>query len=288
MQGKLDVYEKITATIMEAIETGCGNYEMPWNTAGLLPTNASNGRRYRGINVTVLWAAAAKYAYTNSLWATYQQWRELGAQVRQGQKSTTVVFWKFYGEDAERDSEAEQAENAKQRCFARAYHVFNADQVEGFTIPQMPTLPQAQRIEAAEEFFRNAGARIIENGMRAYYDVVADEIHMPPFSLFKNPDYFYSVLAHESIHLTGHKSRCNRQLANRFGSELYAAEELIAELGRAFLAAELQLETEPRIDNAPYVQNWLTVLKKDRRAIFTAASKAQEAVDWLLNCQNRE
>jgi antirestriction protein ArdC len=108
---------------------------------------------------------------------------------------------------------------------------------------------------------------------------------MPPFALFKKADYFYSTLGHESVHATGAASRCNRQLGNRFGSELYAAEELVAELGNAFVSAELQLETEPRTDNAPYLASWLKMFKDDRRAIFTAASKAQQAVDWLLNQQ---
>jgi antirestriction protein ArdC len=111
---------------------------------------------------------------------------------------------------------------------------------------------------------------------------------MPPFALFKKADYFYSTLAHESIHATGNVSRCNRQLGNRFGSEMYAFEELVAELGNAFLSAELQLETEPRTDNAPYIEDWLRVLKNDHRAIFTAASKAQHAMDWLLTRQKSE
>jgi antirestriction protein ArdC len=166
--------------------------------------------------------------------------------------------------------------------------VFNADQVDGFTIPEIPQLPDAERIDRAEVFFRNTGARIIEQGGRACYDSQADEIHMPPFALFKKADHFYSVLGHEAIHLTGHPSRCNRELRNRFGSALYAAEELVAELGSAFLAAELQLQTEPRTENAPYIENWLRVLKNDKRAIFTAAGKAQQAVDWLLSRQTRE
>lgn len=284
MKNQPDVYEKITASIIEAIEAGCGKFEMPWHTFGSLPSNAGNKRRYRGINVLVLWAAASQRGYKTQLWATYQQWRELGAQVRQGEKSTAVVFWKFYGDD--NDGEAENAEDetieySRKRCFLRAYHVFNADQVDGFSLPDMPALPEAQRIQQAEDFFHRTGARIIETGTRAYYDSNADEIHMPPFSLFKNADYFYSTLAHETIHFCGHVSRCNRQLGNRFGSELYAAEELVAELGSAFLSAELQLETEPRADNAPYCKNWLKVLKNDRRAIFAAAGKAQEAVDWI-------
>ena len=164
--------------------------------------------------------------------------------------------------------------------------VFNADQVDGFTIPELPELPDTERIERAEVFFRNTGARIVEKGGRACYDSQADEIHMPPFALFKKADYFYSVLGHETVHLTGHPSRCNRQLGNRFGSESYAAEELIAELGSAFLSAELQLETEPQTENAPYVSSWLRVLKNDKRAVFTAAGKAQQAVDWLLSRQS--
>jgi antirestriction protein ArdC len=291
MRSQPDVYEKITTSIIEAIEAGCDKFQMPWHTFGAVPSNANNKRRYRGINVLVLWAAAAQRGYRTQLWATYQQWRELGAQVRQSEKSTAVVFWKFYGEDGEMESaepDEKSAESSGKRCFARAYHVFNADQVDGFTLPEIPTLPEAKRIEQAEAFFRQTGINIVETGMRAFYDPQADEIHMPPFALFKKADFFYSTLAHEAIHATGAGSRCNRQLGNRFGSELYAAEELVAELGSAFLSAELQLETEPRTDNAPYIENWLKVLKSDKRAIFTAAGKAQQAVDWLLNQQIRE
>lgn len=291
MKNQTDVYEKITASIIEAIEAGCGKFEKPWHTFGSLPSNAANKRRYRGINVLVLWAAASRCGYKTQLWATYQQWREVGAHVRQGEKSTAVVFWKYYGEESDTESDSAEDENtsdSRRRCFARAYHVFNADQVDGFSIPEMSVLPEAQRIERAENFFRRIGARIVETGMRAYYDSNADQIHMPPFSYFKKADYFYSTLGHEAVHFTGHVSRCNRQLGNRFGSDLYAAEELVAELGSAFLSAELQLETEPKTDNAPYIENWLKVSKSDKRAIFTAASKAQQAVDWLLNQQIQE
>jgi antirestriction protein ArdC len=249
-----------------------------------MPSNANTHRRYRGINTLVLWAAAAKHRYKTNLWATYQQWSELGAQVRNGAKSTTVVFWKFYGEARETDdtSAEESKDETRSRCFARAHSVFNADQVDGFVMPEVPQLPEAERIERAEQFFRQAGIKIIEKGGRACYNVVTDEIHIPPFALFKRADYFYSTLAHESAHASGHPARCNRQLGNRFGSEMYAVEELIAELGSAFLSAELGLETEPRTDHAPYLANWLKILKNDTRAIFTAASQAQKAVDWLL------
>jgi antirestriction protein ArdC len=201
MKEQTDVYEKITNSIIEAIEAGCDKFEMPWHTFGLLPSNATNHRRYRGINVLALWAAANRRGFKTNLWATYQQWQELGAQVRKGEKSATVVFWKFYGEEETEDAGAESSENKTgTRCFARAYHVFNADQVDGFTIPETPHLPDAERIERAEVFFRNTGARIVERGGRACYDSLADEIHMPPFALFKKADYFYSVLGHETIH----------------------------------------------------------------------------------------
>jgi antirestriction protein ArdC len=288
MKSQFDLYESITAEIIDAIEKGSGKFEMPWNTLSLLPSNATNHRPYRGINILLLWASARKRTYATQLWATYRQWQELGAQVRQGEKSTTVVFWKFYEDDNETESlEDNPCNGARARCFARTHHVFNADQVNGFDIPEQPALRDGERIQFAEEFFRNVDVPILERGMRASYNPTTDEIHMPPFSLFKNADYFYSTLGHEVIHSSGHPSRCNRKLGNRFGSELYAAEELIAELGSAFLAAELHLATEPRMDNAPYIDNWLKVLKSDKRAIFTAASKAQEAVDWLISRQRR-
>ena len=282
---EVDVYERITAEIIEAIEAGCSKFEMPWHTLGVLPSNARNNRRYRGINVLALWAAATRQGFSTSLWATYAQWHELGAQVRKGEKSTAVVFWKFYGDESETEDDTPAEDNATKRCFARAYHVFNADQVDGFQIPDVPRLPDAERIERAEYFFRRTGMRIIEKGARASYDPQSDEIHMPAFALFKKADYFYSTLAHEAIHATGAPSRCNRQLGNRFGSELYAAEELVAELGGAFLSAELQLQTEPKTDNAPYIENWLKVLKSDKRAIFAAATKAQQASEWLTGKQ---
>lgn len=203
MRNQTDVYEKITASIIEAIEAGCDKFQMPWHTFGAVPSNANNKRRYRGINVLVLWTAAAHHGYQTQLWATYQQWRELGAQVRKGEKSTAVVFWKFYGEDDEAedgDPEENGAGPSRKRCFARAYQVFNADQVDGFSLPEMPVLPEARRIERAEAFFRHIGIRCVETGARAFYDVESDEIHMPPFSLFKKAEYFYSTLAHEAIH----------------------------------------------------------------------------------------
>ncbi len=284
---KTDIYETITATIIEAIETGCDKFAMPWNTTAMFPMNAHTQRRYRGVNVLMLWAQASKFGYTAPLWATYQQWHELGAHVRKGEKSTPVVFWKFYDATDEEIKTTAELDD-RPRCFARAYHVFNAAQVDAFTVPEIARLAESERIDRAEAFFRHTGLAIVEGGPRAFYDIKADEIHMPPFSAFAKPDMFYSVLGHEAVHSSGHPSRLNRELANRFGSEAYAAEELVAEIGSAFLAAELDLDTEPRRDHAPYVENWLAALRNDRRAIFAAASKAQQAVQSLIGAQPQE
>ena len=203
----------------------------------------------------MLWAVAARKAYETNLWATYQQWRELGAQVRKGEKSTAVVFWKFFHGEEGDASEGERRNHKS--VMASAYHVFNAAQVNGYTVSVLPRLPETERIECAEQFFSGVGADIRESGSRAFYSPAEDYIQMPPFAFFKKADFRYSVLAHEITHWTGAASRLNRNLAPRFQKEAYAAEELIAELGSAFVCAELELGIEPRRDHAPYIQSWI-------------------------------
>jgi antirestriction protein ArdC len=235
---------------------------------------------YRGINILVLWAIAQEKGYKSGTWATYKQWQELGAQVRKGEKSAHVVFWKFF--DAETEQEDTSNPKSSGRApMARDYWVFNADQVDGYAAPEEPKETQEKRIASVEEFFRGLGIDVKPGGNRAYYAPETDFVHMPAFDAFKEPLFYYSVLSHESTHWTGAPARLNRDLSGRFGTESYAVEELVAELGSAFLCAELGLPTDPRQDHAPYVASWLKVLKNDKRAIFTAAAKAQEAVDWM-------
>ena len=175
-----------------------------------------------------------------------------------------------------------QADDRRERrFFARGYRVFNAAQVDGFTPPEVPSLPTAERIAHAESFFEGLGAEIRHGGNRAYYHPKDDYIQLPPFEAFRDAVAYYATLAHESVHLTGHHSRLDRDLSGRFGDDAYAAEELIAELGAAFLCARLGLANEPRPDHAAYLSSWLRVLRSDERAIFTAASQAQAAVDWM-------
>jgi antirestriction protein ArdC len=281
---KKDIFQRVTDQIVNAIEAGTESYRMPWKTSGgfiASPINAVSKKPYRGINVLILWATAQEKGYTSGTWGTYKQWQELGAQVRKGEKSANVVFWKFFDLEEKGGAEATPEKGSKRVPMARDYWVFNADQVEGYQNPEETKLTRGERIAQAEEFFRGLEIDLRPGGNRAYYSPSMDSVHMPAFEAFKEPLFYYSVLAHETTHWTGAEKRLNRDMKSRFGTEGYAMEELVAELGAAFLCAELSLPTDPRIDHAPYIASWLQVLKNDKRAIFTAAAKAQEALNWM-------
>jgi len=283
---KLDVYRRVTDSIITAIEAGVGNWRMPWHTSGkyaFSPINATSKKPYRGINTVCLWAAAQAKGYDSGEWATYAQWQDRGAQVRKGEKSTTVVFWKFANGSAEsQDDGEEQSGSGSRFLFTRGYSVFNAAQVDGYTPIVDPDAPIEERIEHAEQFFRRIPANVVHLGNRAFYTPLDDSITLPPFGAFFTPQDYYSTRAHESGHWTGAASRCNREFGKRFGDNSYAVEERVAELTAAFTMAHLGLRSEPREDHAQYIQSWLRVLRADKRAIFTAASKAQQAADYLL------
>jgi antirestriction protein ArdC len=280
-----DVYRKVTDAIINAIENGVGNWRMPWHTSGryaFSPINVVSKKPYRGINTVCLWAAAQAKGYERGEWATYQQWLERGAQVRKGERATLVVFWKFAHDATETDDGEKATRNGSHLLFTRGYSVFNAAQVDGYTPKVDADMPMPERVEAADAFFTAIGATVRHGGNQAFYAPVSDHIQMPPFAAFRDSIAYYSTLAHEHTHWTATPARCDRQLGKRFGDNAYAAEELIAELGAAFACAHLGLSTEPREDHAQYIQSWLRVLKADTKAIFTAASKAQQAADWLI------
>ena len=192
-----------------------------------------------------------------------------------------MVFWKFANGTNETEDDTPTA-NGSRLLFTRGYSVFNAAQVDGYTPKADADMPMLERIEQADAFFKNVGADVRHGGNQAYYAPVSDHIQMPPFQAFVESVSYYSTLAHEHTHWTANAGRCDRQLGKRFGDNAYAAEELIAELGAAFTCAHLGLSTEPRADHAAYINSWLKVLKADKRAIFTAASKAQQATDWMI------
>lgn len=288
-----DIYTRITNAIVSAIEAGAGDWVMPWHTKNFnlsVPVNAQSNKKYRGINQLCLWAVSSLEHYEQPIWATYQQWQQLGAQVNKGEKGTMIVFWKFVekpGNDHSIVAPAhQQTEKTTVVPLARAYWVFNVSQVSNYQVSKdLVGLSESERSARAEEFFSATGAKVQHGGDRAYYTPGLDQIQMPEFRQFHDAHGYYSTLAHETVHWTGHSSRCNRNLTGLFGSETYASEELIAELGSAFLCAELEITNQPRPDHASYIQSWLKILKNNKRAIFTAASKAQEAVEWLKQKQ---
>ena len=281
-----DVYARVTDQIVTAIEQGVGNWRMPWHTSGRFafsPINIASHKPYRGINTVCLWAAAQAKGYESGEWATYQQWQDRGAQVRKGEKATLVMFWKFAHDSGESQDGGPEAPAGRSRLlFTRGYSVFNGAQVDGYTPKADPDATMPDRIAHADAFFQAIRADLRHGGNQAYYSPVSDHIQMPPFAAFAESVPYYSTLAHEHTHWTAPAGRCDRELGKRFGDNAYAAEELIAELGAAFTCAHLGLSTEPRADHAQYIQSWLKVLKADTRAIFTAASKAQQATDWLI------
>lgn len=271
-------FEDITTLIVEAIETGKASYEMPWCKAqNLIPFNVSSNKSYRGINTVTLWAVASASQYEQASWGTYKQWQELGCQVKKGEKSAPVVYWDTYKDDEY------VFERGKSKSFMRSYAVFNAGQVDGFCPPTPTKSAQNEAIASAEAFFINLCSDIRTGGNLAGYSKTGDFIKMPSIQQFLRSEGYYSVLSHEHIHWSGHKSRLNRDLSGRFGDAAYAMEELAAELGAAFLCAHLGVKTEPRTDHAGYIQTWLSVLRGDQRAIFAAAAAAQKAVDYLVD-----
>jgi len=280
------IYARVTSAIVNAIEQGAGDYRMPWTVRqdkGFSPLSVGTARPYKGINVLALWAQAQTKGYNSALWGTYQQWLDLGAQVRKGERGSPVAYWGTIERKRNEDSDDTDGSSSR-RLFAKGYTVFNADQVDGLKMPKRfdPKLSHNERIARADRFFAPL-AEVRDGGNRAYYRPDTPEaVYMPGFDQFPEVEQYYSVLSHETGHYTSHPSRCDRQLGKRFGDDAYSAEELIAELSSAYLMAHLELELTPRLDHAAYLRSWLKVLKADSRAIFTAASLAQRACDWLI------
>jgi antirestriction protein ArdC len=281
---RANLYEEITAKIVAAIEAGAGEWRMPWHHNGASisrPINVVSRKPYRGVNVVALWVAAQAAGYPTGLWGTYRHWQSVGAQVRRGEWATTVAFWKMRSAEPGHDADEDDAEDERPRVFARGYSVFNQAQVDGYVAPERPVLPETERLAHAEAFYANLNITTVFGGAEACYVPSTDTVFMPPFGAFHDAAAHYSTLYHEGLHATAAKHRCDRDLSARFGSEAYAMEEIIADLGSCGILADLGIAVHPRPDHAAYIASWLKVLKNDTSAIFTAASKAQQAVDWM-------
>ena len=291
MTTRIDLYTRVTNTIIADLEKGVRPWLRPWNAehaAGRItrPLRAG-GQPYKGINVLMLWASAMTQNFAAPIWMTFQQAKELNANVRKGSKGSLVVY-------ANRITKTETGDDGQESergiHFMKGYTVFNVEQIEGlpphFYANAAPQLDPVQRNEAADQFFANTCADIRHGGNQAFYACEADYVQMPPFIAFKDAESYASTLAHEMTHWTKHPSRLDRNFGRRnFGDEGYAREELVAEIGAAYLCSDLGITPEPRDDHAAYLGHWLNVLKEDKRAIFQAAAHAQRAVDFLHGLQ---
>jgi antirestriction protein ArdC len=288
-QMKRDLYAEVTNRIVTELERGAAPWIKPWSaTAGQnLPCNAVTNRPYSGCNVILLWMAQ-NAGYRTPRFLTYEQASELGGHVRKGEHGTKVYFVKQLTARDKNDDD-----KVRLIPMLREYVVFNVDQCEG--LPARVTTASSakirnpdQRDATIDEFLTVSGADIREGFGEAYYRPGDDYISLPSFAAFKSAAQFYNTGFHELGHWTGHKSRLDRfqAMAARFGDAAYAAEELTAELTAAFLCAEFDLDGDLR--HAGYIQSWIGLLKADKRAFFTAASKAQAAADYLRGLALRE
>jgi antirestriction protein ArdC len=286
-----DVYTRVTNAILADLEKGVRPWHKPWNAehaAGRItrPLRAT-GQPYKGVNVLMLWMSAETQGFAAPIWMTFRQAQELNANVRKGSKGSLVV----YADHVTRTETSDDGEECERDVyFMKGYTVFNVEQIDGlpphYYATAAPRLDPVQRIEAADRFFAHTGAHIRHGGDRAYYANEPDYIQMPPFASFQNSESYCSTLAHELTHWTKHPSRLARDFGRRrFGDAGYAREELVAEIGSAFLCCDLGISPQPRDDHAAYLSHWLKVLNEDKQAIFRAAAYAQKAVDYLHGLQ---
>lgn len=284
-----ELFEMITAEMIDAIEAGnAGAWSMPWHAlAGSGGPVSVDGRPYRGLNAMWLAMVAAPRGWVSGRWGTYRAWQRHGAQVRKGERSTEVVLWKPVTTDDGDDQDLDEPAGRGRRLVARTYRVFAAEQCDGTESiiddanAAAVEVDTVERIEHADVWFGRVAATVIHGGNAAFYRPNTDTIHLPRFDQFHTPAHYYSTRAHETIHWTGASGRCDRDLSVRFGSDAYAVEELVAEVGAALVAAHLGISAATRDDHTAYIAGWLRVLRRDPRALVTIASRAQTAVDWL-------
>lgn len=279
-----DLYQSVTDQIIAALEAGTPPWIRPWSGGDVdaMPANATTKRPYRGINVLLLNLHAMARGYERNRWLTFQQALSVGACVRKGEHGTPVVFFKMHEIDTP-DAQRQPADERKVVPLLRSFTVFNVDQVDGLPPSLAPALPPAavwDAMDVAEEIIVASGAQVRHGGSRAFYAPSADLIQLPPRSAFESATDYYATALHELTHWTGHPARCARPLGRRHGIDAYAFEELIAEMGAAFLTSHCRLPG--RLQHDSYIASWLQALRNDKRLIFTAASHAQKAADYLL------
>lgn len=277
-----DLYQAVTDQILAILEQGTAPWVKPWSATspqGGMPYNAATGKPYRGINVALLLCQP----FASQGWMTYKQAQNLGANVRKGEKGSMIVFFKpFEITDKNSTPNANGDRPSKTIPLLRSYTVFNVSQIDNLpshiTAPVVVPLSADERTSACDAMLSIANIEI--GGDRAAYSPSYDKILMPAKSQFTNAADWAATALHELTHWTGHASRLAREYGKRFGEEAYAREELVAEMGSAFLCANVQIDC--KLQHAAYLQGWISILKSDKRAIVIAASAAQKAADYVL------
>ena len=277
------VYDQITERIITLLESGTVPWRKPWKAQTGLPRNLISKKPYRGINVLLLHAMQ----YDSPFWLTYRQAQELGGHVRKGEKACPVVFWKRLEVEDRVTHEIEKVP------MARLYYCFNVAQIEGLKETPTPAETPLGTPAKPEEIIANMPTPPeIKYGMRrAFYSPREDMIGMPDREQFDSEAHFYSALYHEAVHSVGHPSRLNRSTLTEsegFGSNPYCKEELIAEMGAAFLCGHAGIAEHTVENSAAYLQNWLEALQNDRKLIVQAAAQAQRAADYILGVRHEE
>lgn len=275
-----DFYQTITNQIIQALESGIKPWVCPWDRtqATGLPINASTHQPYQGMNIMLLWMSAAERNFSSPYWLTFKQAKDLGGKVRKGEKGTTIFFYKMV--------QKKKVENEKEDVYPmlKTYTVFNLDQIDGFSLEQDESSTLRHEIELLEEveaFIEATQADITYGGQKAFFRPSADIVVIPDRERFHSTADLYATIMHELTHWSGHKSRLDRDMKGEFGSKDYAQEELVAELGSAFLMASFGVVGE--VQHESYIASWLEALKNDKRYIFKAASHASKAHQYLLS-----
>ena len=276
----MTIYQEITDSIIAELEKGATPWVKPWNAPASADKNIITGRPYRGINRFITAMVSGIKGYDVPAWASLKQWNDLGARVKKDEKATKIVYW-----SQAKDKKSEASGEDKYYQFAKAFYIFNVAQVDGIDIIASEDQPvsENQKIEACEQRIIATGAKYSIGGDVACYIPSIDSIKMPALNTFQTAEHYYATFFHELTHWTSDKTRCDRDLSKgRFGNADYAFEELVAELGAAFLCQQHGIKGDLR--HAGYIESWLKCLKSDSRAIFKASALAQQAADFLLSC----
>ena len=273
---RISVYDSVTNNIIAKLESGIAPWIKPWSVASnnSADMNAISKKEYQGVNRLILGMSG----YSSPVWASFKQWQDLGGNVKKGEKGTQIVFYSQVTKSEIKPNDP----NPENSTYAmlKAYYVFNADQVEGveFDKPE-PVIAEFNPVPALDDRIAKTGAQISHGGGRAFYRPSSDSITIPDRSTFLSESHYYATVLHELTHWSGAPHRLDRTKGKRFADTAYAFEELVAEMGAAFLCADYGIQGE--LQHADYIGNWLTCLKNDNKAIFNASALAQKAADYI-------